>query len=174
MNATLAAKIAEYGPLSPAGNPWVLPENIHPYRFYLGRKGLMEDGSPAPASDFLARNGLRYGQIYGFAIDMSATGPTEGLYRDAFHRIALNGARVPGRWIATPWRWNGTVVDFQHDGSWDFQATPPGDFPNFEWWNAGGINATGAKTEHLSPVSLSCICIHIMNVPAFNFLTFLL
>ena len=26
------------------GNPWVKPENIHPYRIYVGKKGFKEDG----------------------------------------------------------------------------------------------------------------------------------
>jgi hypothetical protein len=130
-----------------------LTENIVPHRFYLGIKGLMEDGSPAPASDFLARNGLRYGQIYGFAADMSATGPTAGVFRDEFHRSATNGARVEGAWIAQPWRWDGTVRDFQHDGAWDFQESPPGQPEGWGWWTANGYDNRGAKTEHLSPVS---------------------
>ena len=94
MDATLAARQEFYGENRTSDNlPWALPENIHPYRFYLGAKGLMEDGSQAPASDFLARNGLRYGRIYGFAIDMSPEGPTGGEWRDEFHKNgAENGA----------------------------------------------------------------------------------
>jgi hypothetical protein len=154
MNATLNARKAFYGQNRTDGKPWALPENIHPYRFYLGVKGLMEDGSKAPASDFLARNGLRYGQIYGFAIDMSPEcGPTKGLWRDAAHKNATNGLTVPGAWVAQPWRWNGTLTDFQHDGSWDFQLPVPGkEFADYKWWNSNGYDVMGEKTEHLSPV----------------------
>lgn len=63
MTATMEARKEFYGDTRPDGNNWTLPENVHPYRFYLGVKGLMEDGSKAKDSDFLARNGLRYGQI---------------------------------------------------------------------------------------------------------------
>ena len=158
MSAIMEAKRAFYGENRTDGMPWVLPENIHPYRVYLGAKGYMEDCvTQAPASDFLARNGFRCGQIYGFAVDMSATGPTGGQWRDEFHRDATNGQSVPGRWVAQPWRWNGTVVDFQHDGSWDFQNDVPG-FPDLQWWNANGRDSAGAKCEHLSPVSdLGCL-----------------
>jgi hypothetical protein len=114
----------------------------------------MEDGSKAPASDFLARNGLRYGQIYGYAIDMTSTGPTKGAWRDAAHKNATNGLTVPGQWVAQPWRWNGTVTDFQHDGSWDFQLPVPG-LADYKWWNSAGYDAAGEKCEHLSPVSNS-------------------
>lgn len=159
MTATMAARNATYGDTRPDGMPWVLPENVHPYRFYLGVKGLMEDGSPAPESDFLARNGLRYGQIYGFAIDMTAeSGPTGGKWRDEAHKGAPNGLTVPGHWVAQPWRWNGTVVDFQHDGSWDFQLPVPGDeFADYRWWNSAGYDAAGAKCEHLSPVCMKIL-----------------
>lgn len=91
---------------------------------------------------------------------MSETGPSQGLYRDSFHRnpaLAVNGARVEGKWIAQEWRWDGVVRDFQHDGSWDFQLPPPGtgqgtDYPNYQWWSANGPSRAGFKTEHCSPV----------------------
>jgi hypothetical protein len=152
INATFAARRAFYGTNRTDGKPWIWPNNVHPYRFYLGVKGLMEDGSKAPASDFLARNGLRYGQIYGYAIDMTSTGPTKGAWRDAAHKNATNGLTVPGQWVAQPWRWNGTVTDFQHDGSWDFQLPVPG-LADYKWWNSAGYDAAGEKCEHLSPVS---------------------
>ena len=104
MGATMQARADFYGENRTDGMPWVPPENVHPHRFYLGAKGYMEDGSIAPESDFLARNGLRYGQVYGFAIDMSETGPTGGLWRDEFHKDANNGQRVAGQWVAQPWR----------------------------------------------------------------------
>jgi len=156
MGATLEARKAFYGETRPDGKEWILPENVHPYRFYLGVKGLMEDGSPAKEDDFLARNGLRYGQVYGFAIDMTETGPTGGKWRDDAHVDAPNGFKVPGYFAAQPWRWNGTVVDFQHDGSWDFQLDIPGEgWEGYKWWNAAGYDEAGEKTEHLTSVCVS-------------------
>ena len=79
-------------------------------------KGKLEDGSDAPEDDFLARNGFKYGQLYGFATDMSETGPTGGVGRDEWHKTATNGAEVVGKMIAQPWRWDGEVRNFEHDG----------------------------------------------------------
>jgi hypothetical protein len=158
-SAVLQARNDEYG-LRPDGTEYVETTFIHPYRMYVGVKGQMEDGSPAPADDFLARNGLRYGQVYGFAIDMSESGPSHGLWRDAFHRnasYAQNGALVEGMWIAQNWTWDGVVKNFQHDGSWDWQIEIPGiegtEWENYKWWNGKGFDDRGCKTEHLTPVS---------------------
>lgn len=102
------------------GNPYVWPKDIVPYRIYVGKKGKLEDGSDAPEDDFLARNGLKFGQLYGFAIDMSETGPTGGVWRDEWHKSAVNGDMVPGKMIAQEWRWDGEVKNFEHDGKfWD-------------------------------------------------------
>ena len=98
------------------GNPYVWPKDIVPYRIYVGLKGKLEDGSDAPEDDFLARNGFKYGQLYGFATDMSETGPTRGIWRDEWHKIATNGDEVVGKMIAQPWRWDGEVRNFEHDG----------------------------------------------------------
>lgn len=112
-------------------------------------------GSDAPASDFLARNGLRYGKMYGFAIDMSASGPTGGLWRDAFHKDAskaVNGAEVPGVFTPIAWQWDGDVKNFEHDGSWDFQDQPPMHVGSDNYfWNGKGNDSEGCKTEHNSP-----------------------
>jgi hypothetical protein len=163
-SAVLQARKDKYGVgvngTRPDGNPYIWTENVVPYRIYVGAKGLLEDGSPAPASDFLARNGLKYGKIYGFAIDMSETGPSTGLWRDDFHRdpvLARNGANVTGKWIAQDWQWDGVVRNFQNDGSWEFQLPPPGtgvagtELENHQWWNSAGVDAAGCKTEHVSP-----------------------
>jgi hypothetical protein len=149
------ARNAEYGPRADGKN-YTFTRDINPFRFYVGVKGKLEDGSAAPADDFLARNGLKYGQMYGFAIDMrnetDVVGPTAGVWRDEFHKSAQNGDMIPGKWIAQPWRWDGvgklvwrnskqsfsqatlsrfligvsSVRNFQHDGSWDYQNPPPG------------------------------------------------
>lgn len=112
----------------------------------------MEDGSDAPADDFLARNGLRYGKVYGFAVDMSSEGPTGGLFRDAYHRPRENGARVDGKFVAIDWQWDGVVRNFRHDGAWEFQIDVPGyEGTSWGWWNGNGYDNSGAKTEHHSP-----------------------
>lgn len=132
------------------GSDYVWPSNVVPFRIYVGMKGKCEDGSDC--DDFLARNGLKYGKMYGFAIDMSSMGPSKGLWRDEFHRNtqwAKNGAKVPGKWIAQSWQWDGKVKNFQYDGSWDFQNDPS--VAGYKWWNPAGYDAAGSKTEHNSP-----------------------
>jgi len=149
--AEVDARNAEYGP-RPDGSDYVNPENVCPARIYVGMKGKMEDGSDAPEDDFLARNGLRYGKVYGFAVDMSEAGPTGGLFRDAFHKPRDNGEQVDGKFIAIDWQWDGEVKNFRHDGAFDFQLPVPGyDGTDMMWWNANGYDASGSKTEHLSP-----------------------
>jgi hypothetical protein len=154
-----AMRNAEYGP-RPDGKNFTWTNNIVPYRMYVGVKGKLEDGTDAPADDFLARNGFKFGQIYGFAIDMTnstdSTGPTAGEWRDAWHKSATNGDTVPGKWIAQPWRWDGEVKNFQHDGSWDYQVVPPGaeaggELEGHHWWTSMGPDSDGCKTEHISP-----------------------
>jgi hypothetical protein len=105
-------RTAAYGPRADGMN-YTFTKDIVPYRIYVGVKGKLEDGSDAPEDDFLARNGLKYGQLYGFAIDMrdgcdgDGAGPTAGVWRDEWHKTAQNGDMVPGKWIAQPWRWDG-------------------------------------------------------------------
>jgi hypothetical protein len=114
-------------------------------------------GSDAPSDDFLARNGLRYGKLYGFAVDMSAsTGPTQGKWRDAFHKnatMAKNGAEVAGKWIPNAWQWDGEVKNFHHDVAWEYQNPAPGGMDNYWYWSAAGPDKAGCKCEHVSPVS---------------------
>jgi len=148
-----------YGPTS-SGTPYVHPQNIHPNRIVIGLKGYNEYGYPCvDQDDFLCRNGLRFGQVYGHAIDMSATGPTMGMYRDDTHADPVhgrNGKHIPGMFMAINWRWNGVVKDFSTDGAWEFQNYPPAattipSVSEYRWWNAGGIQTRGYKTEHNSP-----------------------
>ncbi|CAJ1928809.1 unnamed protein product [Cylindrotheca closterium] len=141
---------AEYGPRDD-GNDYVAPENVVPARIYVGMKGKMEDGSDAPADDFLARNGLRYGKVYGFAADMTVDKDTSGLFRDNYHKCRENGSSVDGKFVAINWQWDGVVKNFRHDGAWEFQNNVPGHEGNWKWWNSAGYNGGGAKTEHLSP-----------------------
>ncbi|CAB9514235.1 WGS project CAID00000000 data, contig chromosome [Seminavis robusta] len=154
----IEARNVEYGPRAD-GNNYTFTKDIVPFRIFVGVKGKLEDGSEAPADDFLARNGLKYGQMYGFAIDMrndtGAVGPTAGEWRDAWHKTATNGETVPGKWIAQPWRWDGEVRNFQHDGSWDYQNPPPGteagsELEGYYWWVSNGIDKGGCKTEHIT------------------------
>ena len=83
---------------------------------------------------------------------MSLDGPTGGLFRDAFHKPRDNGEQVDGKFVAIDWQWDGEVKNFRHDGAWDFQLPVPGyDGTGMMWWNANGYDASGSKTEHLSP-----------------------
>lgn len=154
--AVLEARNAEYTRTD--GEDYVWTQDIHPARIYVGIKGKMEDGSDAPEGDFLARNGLRHGAMYGYAVDMKPNRPAKGLWRDEFHRdpeTAVNGAAVSGRWIKIPWQWDGTVRDFEHSDAWVYQDKPPftragSGRVDYEWWNAMGPDEGGFKTEHLS------------------------
>jgi hypothetical protein len=149
-SAELAARNAEYGN-RPDGKPYVMTRDIVPNVIYIGVKGKKEDGSDAPANDFLARNGLRYGKLYGFAVDMAPTGPTGGLFRDNFHKPRANGARVDGKFVELDWQWNGTVKNFRHDGAWVWQHDPLGyEGTNIKFWTSMGRDTSGSKTEHLS------------------------
>eukprot|EP00536_Pseudo-nitzschia_multiseries_P001605 jgi/Psemu1/322147/estExt_fgenesh1_pg.C_210001 len=95
-SAELDARNAEYKRTD--GKDYVWTNNIHPARIYVGVKGKLEDGSDAPEDDFLARNGLKYGKIYGYAVDMGEPyRQSKGLWRDEFHRSpehAFNGAKI--------------------------------------------------------------------------------
>lgn len=126
----------------PGGGQYVWPANVVPARLYIGRKGY--DASGSPASDFLSRNGLAHGQLYGFAV------PSETPHRDDWHRDPSRGkgAELAGVFAPIDWRWDGTVRNFEHDGSWTFQhPTAEG----FHFWNANGNDAPGKKTEHVTP-----------------------
>lgn len=146
-SAVLEARNREF--MRADGKPYVWPENIVPFRIYVGMKGRCEDGTKC--EDFLARNGLKYGRIYGFAVDMSENGPTGGLWRDEFHadvNRGVNGAEVKGKWIAQEWRWDGVVRNFQYDGAWEFQQDP---LEGLSWWTAARYDQAGHKMEHMSP-----------------------
>ncbi|KAL7577323.1 hypothetical protein ACA910_002061 [Epithemia clementina (nom. ined.)] len=125
------------------------PKYTHPARIYVGKKGYDEKG--IPATDFLSRNGLRFGQLYGFAIDMTAEGPTGGLWRDPAHQVVGNGFKVPGMFAPINWSWTGEVVDYIFDAAWEFQAPPLNVPDGYQFWNGQGNDAEGCKTEHLTP-----------------------
>ena len=77
--------------LRPDGTDYVWTKYTVPNRLYIGKKGVASDGTP-DTTGFLARNGLAYGQIFGFATNMDET--TDGLYMDAFSKVAPAGTVV--------------------------------------------------------------------------------
>lgn len=136
----------------PDGTDYVFTQYVVPARVYVGVKGYNAHGQPA--TDFLSRNGLAYGQVYGFATDVSET--TGGRYQEDWHKnVAVNGDTVDGGFYPIDWRWNGTVTSFMHDGSWAFQhKTSDG----LHFWNQGGSSNPSTfetygscKTEHNAP-----------------------
>ena len=128
------------------GMNYTWPQDVVPARIYIGKKGYNASGMPA--TDFLSRNGLAYGQLYGFGTELNLT--TDGLDRDAWHKAEgrTTGDSVEGAFYSIPWRWDGVVKPFVEDGSWDFQVDPA---PGINFWNAAGNDASGKKTEHNSP-----------------------
>ena len=61
----------------PDGTDYVFPQNVCPARLWVGKKGYNAKGEAA--NDFLSRNGLSYGQLYGFATnDAAAAASREG------------------------------------------------------------------------------------------------
>jgi hypothetical protein len=136
----------------PDGTSYVFPKYIVPARVYVGVKG--KDAAGATSTGFLARNGLAYGKVYGFATDVAQT--TGGRFQEDWHKnVALPGDTVVGAFYPIDWQWDGTVRTFMYDGSWDFQHKTS---DNLYFWNQGG-SSTGStfdtygscKTEHNSP-----------------------
>jgi len=125
-------------------------QNVVPARLYVGVKGRNAQGQVA--ADFLSRNGLAYGKMYGFSTDIATT--TGGLWRDAFHQDAskaANGATVAGHFARVNWQWDGVVRNFEYDGGWEWQDAPLGAASGEKFWTAEGPDSDGKKTEHLSP-----------------------
>ena len=132
---------------------FVYPQNIVPARLYVGRKGYAADCTTADTTNFLAKNGLACGRVYGFAV------PSTTEHRDAWHKGNFrNGTddTVTGYFAQTQWQWDGTVKNFDDDQAWDFQNPPmktdaTGPEASYMFWTAKGRDAEGAKTEHNSP-----------------------
>jgi hypothetical protein len=146
-----AARKNSMGP-RPDGTPYVYTKYVVPSRVYVGVKGKNAQG--ATATDFLSRNGLAYGKVYGFATNVAQT--TGGRYQEDWHlNVALPGDTVAGAFYPIDWQWDGVVRNFMYDGSWSFQhQTSDGLY----FWNQGGRSNpstfdTGGscKTEHNSP-----------------------
>lgn len=125
--------------------PYVKPQDIVPARVYIGKKGYNAKGEPA--SDFLSRNGLAFGQLYGFATDTGSVGN-----RDAWHKEHNKGDTVQGAFFPLEWQWDGEVKSFEHDGAWEFQDKPAGAPVGHEFWTGGGKDKAGAKWEHNTPL----------------------
>ena len=134
------------------GTDWVFPENIVPARMYIGAKGYKADGTACGTScNFLEKNGLAYGKVYGFAVENSVAD------RDTFHKGAFRnttGTITNGVWAATAWQWDGTVKNMEEADTWEFQESPMvngASVTTHKFWTAKGRDAAGAKTEHNSP-----------------------
>ena len=101
-NGTEAARKNAMGK-RPDGTDYVFPQNIVPARLWVGKKGYNAKGEAA--NDFLSRNGLSYGQLYGFATNDAAAAAS----RDAWHKVASrsNGDTVSGAFYPIDWQWDG-------------------------------------------------------------------
>lgn len=100
-----------------------------PSRVYIGVKGRNAAGQVA--NDFLSRNGLAYGKVYGFATNVAQT--TGGRYQEDWHKnVAVNGDTVSGGFYPIDWQWDGNVKSFMDDGSWHFQHKTS---DNLYFWN---------------------------------------
>jgi hypothetical protein len=136
----VAARNAEY--TRSDGEPYVTPQDIVPSRVYLGKKGFDEAGNAC--NDYLCRNGLRYGRLYGFAAD---TSDADWAVRDDWHQTHYHGDEMPGRFYPLEWHWDGVVKNFEHDGSWEFQDHPANAPADYEFWTAKGPDAAGKKVR---------------------------
>ena len=87
----------------PDGTDYVFPQNVCPARLWVGKKGFNAKGEAA--NDFLSRNGLSYGHLYGFATNDAAAAPS----RDGWHKVASrsNGDTVSGAFYPIDWQWDG-------------------------------------------------------------------
>jgi hypothetical protein len=154
--AIVTRKTTAYGSANrPDGQPWVYPQNIVPSRIYVGRKGYKADGTACGADcTFLERNGLEYGQVYGYAVDASVAN------RDAWHlgntRTASPSTHtVSGKWAKISWQFDSSAItDIEDTDVFHWQDAPV--LPNsvtgtYKFWTAAGPDNGGAKTEHNSP-----------------------
>ena len=132
----------------PDGTDYVWPKYVVPSRIYIGKKRVNAQGQAA--TDFLSKNGLAYGKLYGFSTNMTATGTgtANGLFMDAYSKVAAPGSTVNGAFYPLDWQWDGQVRSFLYDGSWAFQHLTVDGQP---FWNSKGRDSGGSKTEHNSP-----------------------
>ena len=94
----------------PDGTDYVFPQNVCPARLWIGKKGYNAKGEAA--NDFLSRNGLAYGKLYGFATNDAAARSS----RDAWHKVAsrANGDTVSGAFYPLDWQWDGVRGPAMH------------------------------------------------------------
>ena len=138
----------------PDNTDWVYPQNVVPARIYVGRKGYKADGTKCGAScTFLERNGLEFGQLYGYAV------PTATTDRDAWHKGNVRTASTPthtvaGKWAKIAWQFNSSNVKNVEESDmfhWQIEPVLPSGVTGYKFWNGKGNDAAGAKTEHNSP-----------------------
>lgn len=142
-------------PTRPDGTAWKYPQNIVPARIYVGRKGYKADGTACGAScTFLERNGLEFGQVYGYAVDTSVSD------RDAWHlgntRTATPATHtVNGKWAKINWQFDSSsITNIEESDMFHWQTEPvlPSSVTGtYKFWNSKGNDDDGKKTEHNSP-----------------------
>ena len=128
-----------------------------PLRIYVGKKGvdannnnIDQDGTASERDKFLARNGLLYGRIYGFAIrneDFERLGisniDTKEKMLDNYLMDASAPASFDGKFFPTSYRWKGwetpvAVIDTEMT-KWQLAAEQPKGYTYF---------VGDSKTEH--------------------------
>lgn len=129
--------------------------SVAPLKIYVGVKGLDADGTPiaqdAPERDqFLARNGLLYGQIYGLAVEDTVLTGTLGidtidLEAEMMEEYLVDQAApdtFPARFVASSYRWEGwdstPAVRDTEVMRWQVETAMTG----WSWFNGN------TKTEH--------------------------
>jgi hypothetical protein len=129
--------------------------SVAPLKIYIGVKGMDSDGTPidanAPERDqFLARNGLLYGQIYGLAVEDSVLTGTLGIETidltakmiDAYLLDENAPDTFSARFVASSYRWEGwdstPAVRDTEVMRWESETAMPG----WSWFNGD------TKTEH--------------------------
>jgi len=140
------------------GSQWARTTNIVPSRVYVGAKGYNADGSWCGiACGFLARNGLAFGKLYGFAVDSRLED------RDEWHKNKDRSNQrelLSGIFAPTAWQWDGQVRNYEYDVAWEFQEPPviEGAAAGAGWrrerlkfWTGAGRNEAAYKMEHVTP-----------------------
>ena len=150
------------------GSNYVRTVFERPQEVYIGIKNYKLDGSGNPValtaqeiadkadSTYLARNGLEYGQLYGFALSNDANWPSYSNLEAYWSSSSLtNGQTVSGQYMAIPWRWKKILEPAYRTDVSKWQKSPltsANDYttltPNYKFWNSTG-DATGVyKVEH--------------------------
>lgn len=148
-----------------AGYNFNLPSDTAPLKVYVGKKGLDSTGNPVSTTaserdQFLARNGLLYGKLYGMALaneDFATLGITNPDPDNKLMDDYLKDESAPDtfsvRYYPTSYQWSGfdtpvAVIDTEItrwflDGDQMEGATEPNEQPaGYTYFNGDG------KTEH--------------------------